>query len=67
MLDQRGEVLYVGKARNLKKRVSNYAKGHGHSARIGRMIAPTAAMMFLTTRTETEALLLDRTYPRADS
>nr|WP_323780310.1 excinuclease ABC subunit UvrC [Amylibacter sp.] len=60
MLDQRGEVLYVGKARNLKKRVSNYAKGHGHSARIGRMIAATAAMMFLTTRTETEALLLEQ-------
>lgn len=60
MLDQRGEVLYVGKARNLKKRVSNYAKAHGHSARIGRMIAGTAAMMFLTTRTETEALLLEQ-------
>jgi excinuclease ABC subunit C len=60
MLDQRGDVLYVGKARNLKKRVSNYAKSTGHSARIGRMIAATAAMMFLTTKTETEALLLEQ-------
>ncbi|PLS21653.1 excinuclease ABC subunit UvrC [Neptunicoccus cionae] len=60
MLDQKGDVLYVGKARNLKKRVSNYAQGRGHSARIGRMIAATAAMMFLTTRTETEALLLEQ-------
>jgi excinuclease ABC subunit C len=60
MLDRQGEVLYVGKARNLKKRVSNYAKEHGHSARIGRMIAATATMMFLTTKTETEALLLEQ-------
>ncbi|MCP5075280.1 MAG: excinuclease ABC subunit UvrC [Rhodobacteraceae bacterium] len=60
MLDLRGEVLYVGKARNLKNRVSSYAKATGHSARIGRMIAATASMMFLTTRTETEALLLEQ-------
>ena len=60
MLDRQGDVLYVGKARNLKKRVSNYAKPHGHSARIGRMIAATATMMFLTTKTETEALLLEQ-------
>ncbi|MCP5074502.1 MAG: excinuclease ABC subunit UvrC [Rhodobacteraceae bacterium] len=60
MLDARGEVLYVGKARNLKKRVSSYAKPTGHSARIARMIAATASMMFLTTRTETEALLLEQ-------
>jgi len=60
MLDPRGEVLYVGKARNLKRRVSSYAKATGHSARIGRMIAATAKMMFLTTRTETEALLLEQ-------
>ena len=60
MLDRQGEVLYVGKARNLKKRVSNYGKAHGHSARIGRMIASTATMMFLTTKTETEALLLEQ-------
>lgn len=60
MLDRQGEVLYVGKARNLKKRVSSYAKPNGHSARIGRMIASTTTMMFLTTRTETEALLLEQ-------
>ncbi len=60
MLDARGAVLYVGKARNLKKRVSNYANPNGHSARIDRMIGATASMMFLTTRTETEALLLEQ-------
>ncbi len=60
MLDDKGAVLYVGKARNLKKRVSSYAKAAGHSARIGRMISATASMMFLTTRTETEALLLEQ-------
>ncbi|WP_298558339.1 excinuclease ABC subunit UvrC [uncultured Aliiroseovarius sp.] len=60
MLDAKGRVLYVGKARSLKKRVSNYAKPTGHSARIARMISQTASMMFLTTRTETEALLLEQ-------
>jgi len=60
MLNDRQEVLYVGKARNLKARVSNYARPSGHSARIARMIAETAYMMFLTTRTETEALLLEQ-------
>lgn len=60
MLNASAEVLYVGKARNLKNRVSNYARPAGHSARIGRMIAETASMMFLTTRTETEALLLEQ-------
>ncbi len=60
MLDVRGDVLYVGKARNLKNRVSNYARPSGHSARIGRMISATASMMFLTTETETEALLLEQ-------
>ncbi len=60
MLDSQGAVLYVGKARNLKKRVASYAKPTGHSARIGRMISATASMMFLTTETETEALLLEQ-------
>ena len=54
-----GEVLYVGKARSLKKRVSNYAKLSGHSNRIARMIAATVAMEFITTATETDALLLE--------
>ncbi len=60
MLNAANEVLYVGKARNLKNRVSNYARPTGHSARIQRMISETSAMMFLTTRTETEALLLEQ-------
>ncbi len=60
MLNAQSEVLYVGKARNLKARVSNYARPSGHSGRIARMIHETASMMFLTTRTETEALLLEQ-------
>ena len=60
MLDAQARVLYVGKARNLKARVSNYARPTGHSPRIARMIRETASMMFLTTRTETEALLLEQ-------
>lgn len=59
MLDSESRVLYVGKARNLKARVSNYSRP-GHSGRIERMIRDTASMMFLTTRTETEALLLEQ-------
>ncbi|MEM7721047.1 MAG: excinuclease ABC subunit UvrC [Pseudomonadota bacterium] len=60
MLDAQSRVLYVGKARALKRRVANYAKATGHSARIAQMIRDTASMMFLTTRTETEALLLEQ-------
>ena len=60
MLDAAGAVLYVGKARNLRARVSNYARPSGHSVRIARMIRETASMMFLSTRTETEALLLEQ-------
>lgn len=60
MLSEKGAVLYVGKARQLKKRVSSYAKPKGHTGRIARMISETASMMFLTTRTETEALLLEQ-------
>src|SRR6056297_1037232 len=60
MLDAQARVLYVGKARNLKARVSNYARPGDHSPRITRMIRETASMMFLTTRTETEALLLEQ-------
>jgi excinuclease ABC subunit C len=60
MLDEAGRVLYVGKAKSLKNRVSNYANPNGHSARIARMISQTASMMFLTTNTESEALLLEQ-------
>jgi len=60
MLDDKGAVLYVGKARALRKRVSNYANPTGHTARIARMISATTSMMFLTTKTETEALLLEQ-------
>ncbi|NWG71654.1 MAG: excinuclease ABC subunit UvrC [Parvularculaceae bacterium] len=59
MLSAGGEALYVGKARNLKARVSSYAKSGGHSNRIMRMIAETAGMEFVVTETETEALLLE--------
>ena len=60
MLDAEARVLYVGKARNLRARVSSYARPGDHSPRIARMISETASMMFLTTRTETEALLLEQ-------
>ena len=60
MLNAASEVLYVGKARNLKARVTSYARPSGHTARIARMIHETASMMFLTTRTEVEALLLEQ-------
>ncbi|MFN0025253.1 MAG: excinuclease ABC subunit UvrC [Parvularculaceae bacterium] len=59
MMNGAGDVLYVGKAKNLKARVSSYAKSGGHSNRIMRMIAETARMEFVVTATETEALLLE--------
>lgn len=59
MYDAKGDVIYVGKARNLKSRVSNYTRAFGHSARIATMISLTANMEFVTTTTEAEALLLE--------
>jgi len=59
MLNAAGDVLYVGKAKSLKKRVSSYAKGAVHNERISRMIAETAEMLFVTTASESEALLLE--------
>ena len=50
MIDGAGNVIYVGKARHLKKRVQSYARGAGHTNRIARMIADTASMEFVTTR-----------------
>jgi excinuclease ABC subunit C len=59
MLNAAGEVIYVGKARNLKSRVQNYTRLGGHTNRIARMIASTVSMEFMTTATESEALLLE--------
>jgi excinuclease ABC subunit C len=59
MLNAAGDVLYVGKAKSLKKRVSSYARGGVHSDRLTRMVAETAEMLFVTTASETEALLLE--------
>jgi len=59
MLDRAGEVLYVGKAKNIRKRIIAYARPTGHDTRIERMIAATASVEFISTATETEALLLE--------
>lgn len=59
MFNAEGDVIYVGKARNLRNRVSNYARGQGHNNRIALMISLTTNMEFVTTETEAEALLLE--------
>jgi excinuclease ABC subunit C len=59
MIDAHGDVLYVGKAKNIKKRVAAYARPTGLDTRIERMIAATRTLEFIVTRTETEALLLE--------
>jgi len=59
MYDAKGDVIYVGKARNLRNRVSNYTRLGGHTNRIATMIQLTSAMEFVTTTTEAEALLLE--------
>jgi excinuclease ABC subunit C len=59
MIDAEGNVIYVGKARNLKARVTSYARASNHTNRIARMVAATAAMEFVSVRTEAEALLLE--------
>src|ERR1700749_2276988 len=59
MLNEKGEVLYVGKAKSLKKRVSSYALKGDHNERITRMISETAEMLFVSTASEIEALLLE--------
>ena len=59
MIDGRGDVLYVGKAKNIKKRIAAYARPTGLDTRIERMIAQTRTLEFVVTRTETEALLLE--------
>ena len=59
MIDAKGDVLYVGKAKSIKKRVTSYTRPNAHDSRITRMIAATATMEFISTATETEALLLE--------
>ncbi|MEP3672096.1 MAG: GIY-YIG nuclease family protein, partial [Hyphomicrobiales bacterium] len=59
MINEKGDVLYVGKARALKKRVASYTRPAGLSTRIIRMVQATTTMEFVTTKTETEALLLE--------
>ncbi|WP_242137443.1 excinuclease ABC subunit UvrC [Sphingomonas sp. TREG-RG-20F-R18-01] len=59
MLDARGEVLYVGKARALKNRVTNYTQVDRLTKRLQRMVAQTRSMMIVTTNNEAEALLLE--------
>jgi len=59
MLNAAQDVLYVGKAKNVRKRLSSYARPTGHPARIARMIAATVSVEVVSTATETEALLLE--------
>jgi excinuclease ABC subunit C len=59
MIGAGGDVLYVGKAKNLKKRILAYARPAGLVSRIARMVAVTASIEFVSTATETEALLLE--------
>nr|WP_193345333.1 excinuclease ABC subunit UvrC [Beijerinckia indica] len=62
MIGESGEVLYVGKAKSVRKRIANYLREGGHTNRIARMISLTASMVFVSTATETEALLLETNY-----
>ena len=59
MQDARGDVLYVGKARALRNRVTNYTQVAKLSKRLQRMVAQTRSLTIVTTRTEAEALLLE--------
>ncbi|HJV43012.1 MAG TPA: excinuclease ABC subunit UvrC [Caulobacter sp.] len=59
MIGEADEVLYVGKAKSLKKRVVQYAQGRFHTNRIAHMVDATRSMEFVTTRTEADALLLE--------
>jgi excinuclease ABC subunit C len=59
MIDAKGDVLYVGKAKSLRKRVASYTKTGGLTERIGRVVSETSEMLFVTTASEIEALLLE--------
>jgi excinuclease ABC subunit C len=62
MLDGKGKVLYVGKAKDLQKRVMSYTRPGHLSVRLQRMVSETVSMAFVTTETETEALLLEANF-----
>ncbi len=62
MIGADAEVLYVGKAKSVRKRIASYMRPSGHTNRIARMIALTASMVFISTGTEAEALLLETNY-----
>ena len=62
MYGEDGACLYVGKARSIKKRVTQYAQGRFHTQRIAHMVALTRSMEFVSTKTETEALLLESNF-----
>jgi excinuclease ABC subunit C len=62
MIAADGEVLYVGKAHSIKKRIASYMRPEMQSARIAKMVARTASMVFVSTQTEAEALLLEANY-----
>lgn len=59
MLDRRGDVLYVGKAKHIQKRITSYTQVARLNNRLQRMVSATETMVFVTTRTEAEALLLE--------
>ena len=59
MIGSEGEVLYVGKARSIKKRIAAYMAPERQPSRIARMVAQTHSMVFVTTESEAEALLLE--------
>src|SRR6202023_3314274 len=62
MIAANGEVLYVGKAKSVRNRIASYMRASGHTAGIARMIARTASRVFVSTRPETEALLLETNF-----
>src|SRR5208337_3106375 len=59
MIGAEGEVLYVGKARSIRKRIAAYVTPERQPTRIARMVAQTRSMVFVTTESEAEALLLE--------
>jgi excinuclease ABC subunit C len=62
MVGADGEVLYVGKARSIKKRIASYTRPDMAPGRIARMVAQTASMVFVSTESEAEALLLEANF-----